>query len=92
MEGDAGTPSQNDASGSSTFTIPYKPPVSNYAIEIRFQIVQLLSQIGRFFLRHLFAMKAPGKDGYKAGVNNILGTAPHPMASPSCSPDIARSL
>jgi hypothetical protein len=72
---------ENDASSpSSTLTIPYRPPVSNYAIEIRLQMVQLLSQIGGSSFA-IFAMKAPGKDGYEAGVNNILGTAPHPMAA-----------
>lgn len=71
---------ESDASSSSTFTIPYQPQVSNYAIEIRLQIVQLLSQIGGSSFA-IFATKAPGKDGYEAGVNNILGTAPHPMAA-----------
>jgi hypothetical protein len=71
---------ESDTSGSSTFTIPYKPPVSDYAIEIRLRIVQLLSQIGGSSFS-IFATKAPGKDGYEAGVNTILGTAPHPMAA-----------
>ncbi len=71
---------ETDSSGSATFTIPYRPPVSNYAIEIRLQIVQLLSQIGGSSFA-IFATKAPGKDGYEAGVNTILGTAPHPMAA-----------
>ena len=71
---------ESDASSSSTFTIPYQPQVSNYAIEIRLQIVQLLSQIGGSSF-YIFAKKAPGKDGYEAGVNNIVGTAPHPMAA-----------
>jgi len=71
---------ETDSSGSATLTIPYRPPVSNYAIEIRLRIVQLLSQIGGSSFA-IFATKAPGKDGYEAGVNTILGTAPHPMAA-----------
>jgi hypothetical protein len=71
---------ESDASGLSTFTIPYKPPVGDYAIEIRLQIVQVLSQNGGSSFA-IFATKAPGKDGYEAGVNTILGTAPHPMAA-----------
>ena len=71
---------ESDTSSSPTFTIPYQPQVSNYAIEIRLQIVQPLSQIGGSAF-YIFAKKAPGKDGYEAGVNNIFGTAPHPMAA-----------
>ena len=71
---------ETDSGGSATLIIPYRPPVSNYAIEIRLQIVQLLSQIGGSSFA-IFATKAPGRDGYEAGVNTILGTAPHPMAA-----------
>ncbi len=31
---------ETDSSGSATFTIPYRPPVSDYAVEIRLQIVR----------------------------------------------------
>ena len=71
---------ESDSSDSATFTIPYKPPVSDYAIEIRLEIVRLLSQIGASSF-DIFAIKAPGKAGYQAGVSNILGSAPHPMAA-----------
>lgn len=71
---------ESDASSSSTFTIPYQPQVSNYAIEIRMEIVRLLSQIGASSF-DIFAIKAPGKAGYQAGVSNILGSVPHPMAA-----------
>jgi len=71
---------ETDSSDSATLTIPYIPPVSDYAIEIRLQIVQVLSQNGGSSFA-IFAKKAPGKDGYEAGVNTILGTAPHPMAA-----------
>lgn len=71
---------ETDSSGSATLIIPYQPQVSDYAVEIRLQIVSLLSQTGGSSFA-IFAKKAPGKDGYEAGVNTILGTAPHPMAA-----------
>src|SRR5579863_5209456 len=72
---------ENDSSSpSAAFAIPYRPLVSDYAIEIRLQIVHLLSQRGGASFA-IFATKAPGKDGYQAGVNTILGSAPHPMAA-----------
>ena len=71
---------ESDSSDSATFTIPYKPSVGDYAIEIRMEIVRLLSQTGASSF-DIFATKAPGKAGYQAGVSNILGSAPHPMAA-----------
>ena len=71
---------ESDSSDSATFTIPYKPSVGDYAIEIRMEIVRLLSQTGGSSF-DIFATKAPGKAGYQAGVSNILGSAPHPMAA-----------
>ena len=71
---------ETDSSDSATLIIPYRPPVSDYAVEIRLQIVRLLSQNGGSSFA-IFATKAPGKDGYEAGVNTLLGTAPHPMAA-----------
>jgi hypothetical protein len=71
---------ESDSSDSATLTIPYKPPVSDYAIEMRLEIVRLLSQTGASSF-DIFAIKAPGKAGYQAGVSNILGSAPHPMAA-----------
>jgi len=71
---------ESGSSGSAEFTIPYKPFVSDYAIEMRLEIVRLLSQIGGSSF-DIFAIKAAGKAGYQAGVSNILGSAPHPMAA-----------
>ena len=71
---------ESGSSDSATFTIPYKPPVGDYAIEMRLEIVRLLSQNGGSSF-DIFAIKAPGKSGYQAGVSNILGSAPHPMAA-----------
>lgn len=71
---------ESDSSDSATFSIPYKPAVSDYAVEMRLEIVRLLSQTGASSF-DIFAVKAPGKAGYQAGVSNILGSAPHPMAA-----------
>jgi hypothetical protein len=71
---------ESDSSGSATFTIPYHLIVSDYAIEIRLEIVRLLSQNGGSSFT-IFATKSPGKDGYQAGVSNLLGSGPHPMAA-----------
>jgi Domain of Unknown Function (DUF1080) len=64
------------ASGPSVLTIPYQLPVSDYAIEARIQVVGLLQQNGGYF--SIFATKAPGKDGYQAGVSNLEGSEPRP--------------
>jgi hypothetical protein len=75
---------ESGSSGSATFTIPYKLFVSDYAIEVRLEIVRLLSQIGGSSFT-IFATKSPGKDGYQAGVSNLLSSSPHPMAAhPQC--------
>jgi hypothetical protein len=54
---------ESDSSGSATFTIPYQLLVSDYAIEIRLEIVRLLSEIGGSSFT-IFATRSPGKDGY----------------------------
>jgi len=59
-----------------TLTIPYRPTVTDYTIEVRFQIVRLLQQNGGYFT--IFASKAPGKDGYQAGVLDLEGSQPRP--------------
>ena len=75
---------ESDSSGSATFTIPYQLFVSDYAIEIRLEIVRLLSENGGSSFA-IFATKSPGKDGYQAGVSNLLSSKPHPMAAhPQC--------
>ncbi len=65
-----------DANGPATITIPYKPQVTDYAIEVRIQVVRLLRPLGGYFT--LFASNQPGKDGYQAGVNNLEGATSRP--------------
>lgn len=67
---------ETDSSDPLTLTIPYRPTVTDYAVEIRLQIVRLLQQNGGYFT--IFASKAPGKDGYQAGVLNLEGSEPRP--------------
>jgi len=50
----------------SSITAPYMPVVPNYAIETRIQIARVLKNVANSF--NIFASKAPGKDGYEAGV------------------------
>ena len=64
------------AGGPSILTVPYKLPVGDYAIEARIQVVGLLHENGGYF--SIFAAKAPGKDGYQAGVSNLEGSQPRP--------------
>ncbi len=52
--------------------------MSDYAIEVRIQIVRLLKNGGYFTI---FARRTPGKDGYQAGVSNLEGQEPRPFGS-----------
>ena len=70
---------ETDASGSGVFTIPYKPLVPNYVLEIRVQVVRLSKPIGGYFF--ITAPRLPGKDGYTAGVTNFVGSATRPNGS-----------
>ena len=63
----------------STLILPYQPTVTNYALEMRIQVVRLLQQNGGYFT--IFATKAAGKDGYLAGVNGLEGSGPRPNGS-----------
>jgi hypothetical protein len=67
---------ESASSGSAAFTIPYRPTVSDYAVEVRIQIVRLVRQQGGYF--SIFAPKATGKDGYQAGVSGLEGSGPRP--------------
>ena len=71
---------ETDSSGSATFIIPYQLSVSDYALEIRLQIVRLLSQNGGSSFT-IFATKAPGKDGYQAGASNLLDSVTRPFGN-----------
>ncbi len=74
IQGQLGT----DSSSPTTLTIPYRPTVTDYAIEIRMQIVRLLRNGGYFSIS---ATNQPGKDGYEAGISKMLGPGPRPFGS-----------
>ncbi len=64
---------QSDLSSGDILTSPYTPLVPNYAIEIRYQIVSIPVSGGNFVV---IADKAPQKDGYTAGIMNLLAAGP----------------
>lgn len=61
-----------------SLTIPYQPKVPNYVVEARLQIVHVAGDGGNILIR---ADKQPGKDGYRAGVLNLLSTSVRPNGS-----------
>jgi Domain of Unknown Function (DUF1080) len=65
---------QSDLRANNALTVPYTPVVSNYAIEFRIQIVSVPTNGGFFILK---ASKTPVKNGYVAGILNLLSSAPH---------------
>jgi hypothetical protein len=71
---------QSDASDGNVITPQYIPTVPNYAIEVRFQILSIPKSGGNVAVT---ADKAPGKDGYTAGILNLLAPGPRsPFANP----------
>ncbi|HLJ35547.1 MAG TPA: family 16 glycoside hydrolase [Ktedonobacteraceae bacterium] len=52
-----------------SIVVPYKPPVADYAIEIRVQFAQMLVNIHNGFL--ISANDEPGKDGYQAQIYQL---------------------
>jgi hypothetical protein len=68
---------ESDNSGSATFTIPYQLSVSDYAVEIRVQVVRTVPPYGGHY--EIVAPKEPGKDGYYAGVLDLKAPGPHPF-------------
>jgi hypothetical protein len=71
---------QTDGKDDRTLTVPYRPVVSNYAIEFRMRIVTLPplgSDFGSFLVS---AEQEPDKDGYQAGIIQIPGPGPHPLS------------
>ncbi len=68
---------ESDASGSATFTIPYQPTVTDYAIEFRLQIVRSVPPYGGGY--EIVAPKLSGKDGYRAGVLDLKAPGPRPF-------------
>lgn len=80
---------QSDLSDDQSITIPYKPTVDDYAIELQVQVVSVPKN-GGFFM--ITADPQPGKDGYQARIVNMLapgehGWATHPTAECSIDPD-----
>ncbi len=67
---------ETDTGGSATFTLPYTPTVSNYALEIHIQIVRLRSENGGYF--SLSTPQLPDKNGYDTGISGMEGTKPRP--------------
>src|SRR6266702_7296104 len=53
---------ESDTSGSATFTIPYRLSVSDYAVEVRIQMVRSVPPYGGNY--EIVLPKLPGKDGY----------------------------
>jgi hypothetical protein len=68
---------ESDTSGSATFTIPYRPTVTNYAVEVRIQVVRSLPPYGGDY--EIVAPKFLGKDGYHAGIFDLKAPGPHPF-------------
>jgi hypothetical protein len=67
----------SDSSGTATFTIPYRPTVSDYAVEVRIQIMRSVPSYGGYY--QIVAPKLPGKDGYHAGVLDLKAPGPRPF-------------
>ncbi len=77
-----------NSSSSAMLAIPYKPVVSNYAIEIHLQVVRLLQDHGGNFV--IAAAKQSGKDGFEAGVLDLKKPGPfgsHPQAQALIDPN-----
>src|SRR5258708_11186344 len=67
----------SDSSGTATLTIPYRPSVSDCAVEVRIQIVRAVPPYGGYY--EIVAPKLPGKDGYHAGVLDLKAPGPRPF-------------
>ena len=64
---------QTNANSGNVITLPYTPAVADYAIEVRFQIVSIPVSGGNVVVT---ADKTSGKDGYTAGIMNLLAPGP----------------
>jgi len=71
---------QSSQSDNSTLTIPYRPAVTNYALEFRARILQVPSNNAAFGSFMISVAPQPGRDGYKAVVIQIPGAGPHPLS------------
>lgn len=67
----------SDSSGTATLTIPYRPTVSDYAVEIRIQMIRSVPPYGGYY--EISAPKLPGKDGYHAGILDLKAPSPRPF-------------
>lgn len=67
----------NDSSGTAAFIIPYQLTVSDYAVEIRVQVVRSMPPYGGDY--EISARKLPGKDGYHAGILDLKAPSPRPF-------------
>lgn len=52
--------------------IPYQPPIHNYALEVRLEVVRLLK--GEAGSWTIFGQRQTGKDGFQASVLGVKGT------------------
>ncbi len=64
---------QSNSNSENVITLPYMPAVADYAIDVRFQIVSIPTSGGNVIVT---ADKTPGKDGYTAGIMNLLAPGP----------------
>jgi hypothetical protein len=64
----------SDPSGTATFTIPYRPTVSDYAVDVRVQVMRSVPPYGGYY--EIVAPALPGKDGYQAGVLDLKPPGP----------------
>jgi hypothetical protein len=71
---------QSDESDTSTLTVPYRPAVTNYAIEFRARIAKVPSNNAAFGSFLISVVPQPGRDGYNAVVIQIPGVGPHPQS------------
>src|SRR5260370_1055540 len=65
---------QSDLGDNDIITLPYKSAAPNYALEVRFQIVSVPNDGGYFVV---YTDQTQGKDGYDAGILNLLSPAAH---------------
>src|SRR5258708_16208347 len=67
------------SSGTATFTIPYRPTVSDYAVEVPIQIIRSVPPYGGYY--EIAAPKLAGKDGYHAGVLDLKAPGLRPFGA-----------
>jgi hypothetical protein len=73
---------QIDTTSDFALTVPYKPAIANYAIEVRLRIVSVPVSGGSFTIT---ADRLTGKDGYQAGILHLLAPGYHVnSAHPQC--------